>query len=202
MELSYGYPEMKYLSASDPVLQRLIDKYGKIIITTSDDYFADIVENIASQQLSLKAATTIINRLRHKAGKLTPDSLSALSLAVMRTCGLSSAKASYISLFSYNVRDGMIDLTHLHILSDEELIEYLTRIKGIGVWTAEMVALFSIGRKNIFSFSDIALKNGIMSAHGYKSLSKMRFEKLRKIYSPYCSIASLYYYRCNDEKRS
>jgi len=83
-------------------------------------------------------------------------------------------------------------------MTSEDVTKALRSIRGVGPWTAEMIALFTLGEKDIFSFQDIALKNGLMGAHGFKTLSKQRFEKLRKLYTPYCSIASLYYYRYND----
>ena len=85
-------------------------------------------------------------------------------------------------------------------LSDNEIINYLRQIKGVGLWTAEMISLFSLGKNNIFSYDDVALRNGIMKAKGFKTLSKKRFEMLRKKYSPYCSFASLYFYKVNDDK--
>lgn len=85
-------------------------------------------------------------------------------------------------------------------LSDIELIKSLTKIKCVSEWTAEMIALFNLERENIFSFKDVALKGGILKFHPqFKSLSKKHFEKLRKLYSPYCSYASLYFYKVNDD---
>ena len=92
------------------------------------------------------------------------------------------------------------DFSGLESLSDEELIQELCKIKGVGIWTAEMLALFTFKRKNIFSYSDVALKNGIMKAKGYKTLSLKRFNSLKKLYSPYCSYASLYFYAHNDSE--
>ena len=85
-------------------------------------------------------------------------------------------------------------------MCENVLDKSIENIKGVGRWTAEMVVEFTLGRLNIFSYYDVALKNGIMKAHSYKSLSKNRFEILRKKYSPYCSVASLYYYALNDAK--
>ena len=85
-------------------------------------------------------------------------------------------------------------------LNDFETIKCLRQIKGVGNWTAEMLALFALGKQNIFSFDDVALRNGIMKSKGFKTLSKKRFEALRKKYSPYCSFASLYFYRFNDDE--
>lgn len=100
-----------------------------------------------------------------------------------------------------NYSKGEYDFSILNDLYDENVIKYFRTIKGVGKWTAEMLALFSIGRENIFSYDDVALRNGIMKAKGFKTLSKKRFDMLRKKYSPYCSYASLYFYKVNDDKK-
>lgn len=99
-----------------------------------------------------------------------------------------------------NYSKGEYDFSILNDLDDENVIKYFRTIKGVGKWTAEMLALFSIGRENIFSYDDVALRNGIMKAKEFKTLSKKRFDMLRKKYSPYCSYASLYFYKVNDDK--
>lgn len=196
--LAYGKEELDYLGNKDLILKRLIGEFGHIEIDFSEDVFADIVFNIVGQMLSLKAGETIAKRLVNKAGGVNPQSLAKLSEQDYRSCGLSRAKAEYIKGFAIKVNSREFDLSVLKSMSSEEVIKALSSIKGIGTWTAEMIALFTLGEKDIFSFQDIALKNGIMGAHSYKTLSKKRFERLRKLYSPYCSIASLYYYRYND----
>ena len=196
--LSYGEKELDYLSEKDPVLKKLIEEFGHIQIELSEDIFADIVLNIVGQMLSLKAGETIAKRLRAKAGGIEPLALANLPEEGYRSCGLSGAKSKSIQALATKVEAKEIDLSTLTTMTSEEAIQTLRSIRGVGPWTAEMIALFTLGEKDIFSFSDIALKNGIMASHGYRSLSKTRFEKLRKLYSPYGSIASLYYYKYND----
>lgn len=133
-------------------------------------------------------------------GDLTPENVSKLSVDDIRRCGISNKKAEYIIALSNAVFEGKYDFDQLYSMTDEQVIKYLMKIKGVGKWTAEMIAEFTMGRLNVFSFDDVALLNGIKKAHGFKTLSKTRFERLRKLYSPYCSVASLYYYRCNDDK--
>ena len=96
--------------------------------------------------------------------------------------------------------DGSVDLDSLRSLEGESLTKALRRIKGVGPWTAEMICLFSLGKEDIWSFGDVALKNGIMKAKGLKSMSKTRFERIGKKYAPYRSYASLYFYRVNDDE--
>jgi len=196
--LAYGKEELDYLGKKDPVLNSLIEEFGHIQIDLSEDVFTDIVYAIVGQMLSLKAGETISKSLREKAEEINPHSLAKLRWQDYRSCGLSRAKAEYIKGFAIKVNSNELDLSLLKSMSSEDIIKTLSSIKGIGTWTAEMIALFTLGEKDIFSFGDTALKNGIMAAHGYRTLSKKRFEKLRRFYSPYCSIASLYYYRYND----
>ena len=166
----------------------------------SGDIFADLVSDIVGQMLSNRVAEVIVGRLRALAGGLTPEKLLAKTLEEIKNCGMSARKAEYILALSRDVKEGKYDFSRLDSMTDGEAIAYLMKIKGVGRWTAEMIAEFSLGRKDIFSYDDMALRNGIVKAHGFKTLSKKRFERLRKKYSPYASVASLYYYRLNDEK--
>lgn len=117
----------------------------------------------------------------------------------IRKCGISFSKINYIKGFARMVLNNQIDLNSIYQMLDEDVIKYLSKIKGFGRWTAEMIATFSLGRLNIFSFDDVALKAGIMKVHPeFKTLSKVRFERLRRLYSPYCTVAAIYYYHVND----
>ena len=109
-------------------------------------------------------------------------------------------EAEYIIELSNSILEGKYDFSLLDEMSDDDAIKYLVQIKGVGKWTAEMIVEFTMGRLDIFSYDDVALQNGIKKAHGFKTLSKQRFERLRKKYSPYCSVASVYYYAHNDDK--
>lgn len=172
-----------------------LNKYGIIEQELHDNYFEAIVQNIVSQQLSNKAADSINTRIHNQiGGEFTPGNIDSFGMDGLRGCGVSSNKAKYILEFATNINGGRFSLDSLESMTDDEVIAYLMTIKGVGRWTAEMIALFSLGRPNIFSYSDVALLNSILYFHDYKTLSKKRFESLRKKYSPYCSVASLYYY--------
>lgn len=135
-------------------------------------------------------------------GEFTPPHWRRIRREEIKSCGISRAQSgSGILALAQDTLEGKYDFSSLETLSDEKVIEFLTQIKGVGRWTAEMIAEFSLGRKNVFSETDVALRNGIMQAHGYKTLSKRRFAALKKKYSPYCSVASLYYYELNDVLR-
>lgn len=172
--------------------------YGDKIDNKNDNVYLAIISNIIGQQLSIKAKKSIYNRFVALLGDVNAENIICTPTEEIRKCGISYSKISYIKEFSNDFLNNKYDFETLNQFNDFELINYLKRIKGVGTWTAEMIALFTLGRENIFSFDDVALKNGIMKAKGYKTLSKKRFESLRKKYTPYCSYASLYFYKLND----
>ena len=197
---AYEEEESAYVAGKDPVMKELVERFGRLEISVSGYIFADLVSDIVGQMLSNRVAEVIVGRLRAQAGGLTPEKLLAKTLEEIKNCGMSARKAEYILALSRDVKEGKYDFSRLDSMTDGEAIAYLMKIKGVGRWTAEMIAEFSLGRKDIFGYDDMALRNGIVKAHGFKTLSKKRFERLRKKYSPYASVASLYYYRLNDEK--
>ncbi len=192
---------LEYLASRDNDLAFLISIYPNPSFPNSNNIYQDIVETIIGQMLSKKAADTIANRVKEKLGSSTFDAmkLKQASREELRACGLSYAKTDNLIQLALDVSQDKISFSHLDELADEEVLRYLMNIKGVGPWTSEMIALFSLGRQNIFSYLDVALKNGIMKAKGYKTISQTRFEQLRKKYNPYGSIASLYFYHCNDD---
>lgn len=198
--IEYGTSEMEYISSKNDVMKELVEKYGHLEMGHIEDIFTSLIIHIISQMLAANAANAIIKRFFELVKEVDPESVCKLSQEEIRKCGISSKKCEYILNLADDTRKGVYDFNSLSEMTDDQVISYLMKIKGVGRWTAEMIAEFTMGRKNIFSFDDVALQNGIMKAHGFKSLSKTRFERMRKLYSPYCSIASLYYYKCNDDK--
>lgn len=189
------------LQKKDIIFEKLFNRYGLIKYEDDSDIFSTIVFHIVSQMLSLKVADVIKKRIISLCdGNVCSEKLLILTREQLRACGISYSKADYILDFAFNYSIGKYDFKYMKNLSDNEIINYLRQIKGVGLWTAEMISLFSLGKNNIFSYDDVALRNGIMKAKGFKTLSKKRFEMLRKKYSPYCSFASLYFYEVNDDK--
>jgi DNA-3-methyladenine glycosylase II len=192
---------MNYLKNKDEEFSIFEKKYGLIEYDLYDDVFESVVLNIVGQMLSNKAASKIYERLvKICNGKITAENINKVDSEDMRKCGISYSKINYIKEFALRYSNNEYDFSNIIDMTDEEVIKKLREIKGVGLWTAEMLALFTLGRENIFSYDDVALRNGIMKAKGYKTLSKKRFEGLRKKYTPYCSFASLYFYRINDDK--
>ena len=137
------------LSKSDDIMSNLINKWGKLTLRPSDNLFEFVVRGIIEQMLSIKAAKVIFDRLLVLVGDITPENILKLSPEKIKSIGTSWNKATYIIEFSKSVIQGQIDLSKLKELSDNDLIERLVSIKGVGLWTAEMIACFGLGRLNI-----------------------------------------------------
>ena len=190
--------QASFLTKKDPTLGELIQKVGLIHMEAKDDIFISIVECIIGQMLSAKAAATIQARFEKVVGPVTSSNILATSDESIRKCGISYSKISYIKGLAKSVHEGTLSFDTFSKLSDMDVITELRKIKGVGLWTAEMIAMFTLGRLDIFSYDDVALKNGIMKIHQLKSMTKKRFAAYRKRYYPYASVAALYYYHAND----
>lgn len=198
--INYGMKEMQYISDKHPVMKTLVEHYGKLQMGKVKDIYTSLVLHIISQMLANSVSEILIKRFLNLVGEITPENVIRVGKEAIRECGISLKKAEYILELSHSIVEKVYDFSGLESMSDDETVKYLMQIKGVGKWTAEMIVEFTMGRLNIFSYDDVALQNGIKKAHGFKTLSKMRFEQLRKLYAPYCSVASVYYYAYNDDK--
>lgn len=191
---------INYLQSKDDLFFKLADCYGLIEIELYNDLFSSIVFHIVGQMLSLKAAHKIYERFEKLCNySIDPKTITALDSEAIKNCGMSSKKVKWIKEFAQKCLNNEIELGILEKLEDKKAVEYLMKINGVGEWTAEMIMMFSLGRANIFSFKDIALKNGIAKAKHLKEVNNKKFEQLKRKYSPYCSYAALYFYKCNDD---
>lgn len=191
--------ELEFLKKQDKKLAPFIEKYGNLSFVNNNSLYEDINKNIISQMLTIKAANTIFNKFINIIGSCTPENVLNSPDELLRKCGISYSKINYIKGIAENILNSKLCLENLENYNEIEIINILTKQKGIGIWTAEMIALFSLGKKNIFSYSDIALKQGIKVVHNEINIeNKEEFNKLKELYSPYCSIASLYYYHIHD----
>ena len=197
--IDYGQKEMEYLAGKDPVMAKLIAHYGHFERGVEQTVFSSLVTHIVSQMLSNKVGVVLNGRLHTLVGDYTPDHILQQTPAAIKGIGISQRKADYIVHLAKETADGNYDFDVLSSMTDDEVVAYLCQIPGVGEWTAEMIAEFTLGRLDIFSYGDAALRGGMMKAHGFKTLSKLRFERYRKKYTPYCSVASLYYYALNDD---
>ena len=187
----YGETEIRYLQKKDKKLCAAIDRIGMIQREVNPDLFSALVESVVGQQISSKAATTVRNRLFTLCG-LKQERLHSLTIEEIQACGMSLRKARYIKGIAEAAATKAVDFDALIEKSDHEIIEALTKLKGIGVWTAEMLLIFSLMRPDIVSYSDLAIRRGMMNLYGHKELPKDRFQRYARRYSPYGSVASLY----------
>lgn len=192
MNFSYGETELDYLKNRDAKLKDVIDQIGYIPREVDLDLFSSVVHNIAGQQISTKALETIWMRIQATLGEINADTILDAGMEKLQSCGISFRKADYITDFARKVKDGDFDIESIYSMSDQEAIDYLVSLKGIGVWTAEMILLFSLERPNIFSFDDLGIKRGLRMIYHHRNIDKKLFEKYRRRYSPYCSVASFY----------
>jgi DNA-3-methyladenine glycosylase II len=187
---------LEHFQKNDPTIFPYIEKFqDKLVLTTSEPstYFIKLCRSVAFQQLHGKAATTIWNRLLDKIDTENPTPQDVLNIDhdTMRSCGLSNAKANYIRNIAEAFKNDA-NYSNLQHLSDEEIIELLTKIKGVGRWTAEMFLMSTLGREDIFSFGDLGLKNGLIKVYNMKrEPSTKRIEKITSKWKPYRSYGSL-----------
>jgi DNA-3-methyladenine glycosylase II len=195
----YGQKEIKYLKSRDKKLAAAIDRIGMIEREVIPDPFTALVSSIVGQQISSKAADTVWNRLEALLETITPESIAKTEISEIQACGMSARKAGYIKGAAEAALSGQVDFNALHTLSDEEIIIKLSSLRGVGIWTAEMLLIFSLCRPDVVSFKDLAICRGMMNLYGLKELPKEKFERYRKRYSPYGSVASLYLWALSVE---
>lgn len=166
----YGEKELAYLRKKDKKLSAVIDRVGHIERAVDDDLFSAVVHHIVGQQISTKAQATVWARVQNALGTVDAEHVLGYGEANLQSLGISFRKP------------------------DEEIILELSALKGIGVWTAEMLLLFCLQRPNVFSYGDLAILRGMRMVYRHKEIDRARFERYRKRFSPYCSIASLYFW--------
>ncbi len=186
---------MAALSASDKHLAPIIERLGPLEREMEPDLFRGIARNIAGQQVSNAALATVWGRLQEACdGAVAPRTVLALGEEDLREVGLSGRKASYLLGVADEVASGRLDLDALAGLSDEDVVERLTQLKGIGRWTAEMLLLFSLGRPDVLAFDDLAIQRGMRMVHRHRTITPELFRRYARRDSPYGSTAALYYW--------
>jgi DNA-3-methyladenine glycosylase II len=192
---------LAHLKAADPLLGALIDRVGPCKIEYREPVFQTLVRSIVYQQLHGKAALTIYTRLANaaKADPLTPESILRLRPARMRAVGLSTQKLTYIRELARMTRDGHVNFNLCPNMADAEVVEHLTRVKGIGVWTAHMFLIFALRRLDVLPTGDLGVRAGMKKIYGLPELPKPdEMERIAAAWRPYCSIASWYLWRSLD----
>lgn len=188
---------ISHLRGSDPVLAAIIDQVGDYAIVYRDPGFETLVRSIVYQQLSGRVAFVILERLlRACGGAATPDRILRLRPSRMRSLGLSTQKTAYIRDLARLTRDGILLFEHLPALSDGEVIERLTQVKGIGVWTAHMFLMFALRRPDVLPTGDLGVRNAIQRAYALDSPPKPAdIERMGERWRPWSSVATWYLWR-------
>ncbi len=180
------------LAKRDKRLGRVIARLEPPQRPVQPDCFVGLVDSIVAQQISGKAAKTVSGRLRAAVGRLTPEALAHIEPEALRACGLSQRKAAYVQGVAAAVLSGALDMERLHLAPDAEAIRILSALDGVGVWTAEMLLIFSLCRPDVLSWGDLGIRQGMARLYGDRTLTRERFEQRRRRYSPFGSLASLY----------
>ena len=189
----YGEDAIEHLKARDAKLAAAIDATGHVYRAMEEgDLFNGVVHHIVGQQISSAALATIWGRIKGSLGEVTPATVNATSVEKLQSCGITFKKAGYIKDFAMKVDAGAFDIEAVAHMSDEEAIAALSAIDGIGTWTAEMLLLFNLGRPDILSFGDLGIHRGMRMVYHHRKVTRPMFEKYRRRYSPYGSVASLY----------
>lgn len=194
MFFAYGKKEITYLKQKDKRLAEIIDKIGMIEREVDTDLFSAVIHHIIGQQISTKAQATIWKRMKDQYGIINADTILSAGVSNLQSLGISFRKAGYITDFARKVKDGTFDIDGIWKKSDEEAIKELSSLQGIGVWTAEMILLFCMQRPNVLSFGDLAIQRGMRMVYHHRKIDRKLFEKYRRRLSPYCSVASLYFW--------
>jgi DNA-3-methyladenine glycosylase II len=188
----YGQEEIEYLKKKDKKLAVAIERIGFVERQIIPDVFTALINSIVSQQISMKAADTIWTRMQERFGKITPETIALKTAEEVQQCGITMKKAGYIKSIADAMISGEFNIAELSQLPDDEVCKRLSALNGIGVWTAEMLMIFCLQRPNIVSWDDLAIRRGIMMLYHHKKLDKVKFEKYKRRYSPYGTVAAFY----------
>ena len=191
-----------HLKKSDPVMRAIIERVGPCKMQFGEPRFHSLAEAIVYQQLNGKAAVTIFKRFSTLAGDpLTPAGILKLTSEQMRSVGLSKQKSSYLFDMAERAHRGELDFSRLGEMSDDKVIEHLTQVKGVGVWTAHMFLMFTLQRPNILPTGDFGVRTAIKKYYNKRKLpTPEQMEKIAKPWEPYRSIACWYLWQSLDVK--
>lgn len=183
---------IRFLTRADPVLGAAIRSIGPVRRASEPDLFRGLVRIIVGQQISTAAQASVWARLTGTLGEVSPRSVSDAGAEGLRAAGTSLRKAEYILGIAEQVLSGTLDLDALSRQSDARVVGALTALKGVGIWTAEMMLLFCLKRPDIVSFSDLGIRRGMGLLYGEPAVTRAVFDRIRQRYSPHGTAASLY----------
>ena len=187
------------LARRDPVLGAIIRANPRVALARRGDPFSTLARSIVGQQISVKAAQSVWDRLAAKAVLMTPECIARIDSAGLRSCGLSERKAGYLHALAQCFRDGRLNVERWPEWQDEAVIEDLIQVRGIGRWTAEMFLIFHLLRPNVLPLGDLGLQNAIRLHYGNgRALSDRRVRILTASWAPWCSVATWFLWRSLD----
>jgi len=196
----YWHKAKRILSKRDSILRTIIKKYKKGFLTTRNNPFFSLCRTIVGQQISTKAAESIWSRFEKKCKKrIIPNTVLKLSSRTLKNVGLSRQKVSYLKNIAKNFRNKSFSVSEIKKMNDEEAINYVTKLRGLGVWSAEMFLMFNLNRPNIFPINDIGLLRAI--SKNYKTSyppSKRFLDKVSKLHAGYRTVFTWYMWRSID----
>ena len=187
------------LAARDAVLRGLIERFQGLALARRGDAFTTLARSIVGQQISVKAAQSVWDRLSDRLGAVTPELLLRSRKPTLKACGLSGQKADYLKDLAKRSLDGALDTKRWHALDDEALIGELTQVRGIGRWTAEMFLMFHLARPDVLPLADLGLQRAMRLHYNRgRPLSDARMRKIGAVWAPWRSVATWYLWRSLD----
>ena len=192
----------KILSKKDKVMKKLINNYKDGSLVTRNDVFFSLCKSIIGQQISVAAANSVFFKFKKKCkNKINARTVSKLSFSSLKSCGLSKQKVKGIKDLAKRILNKTFKPNLIKKMTDEEAIEYLSELRQIGRWSAEMILLFTFNRSNIWPLQDIGLLRAISNNYNKKYFPPKTFlNKLHKKFTPYCSVATWYLWRSIDNE--
>jgi len=193
---------IRHLKKSDPILAAIIERVGPCRMEFGPPEFHSLAEAIVYQQLNGKAAVTIFKRFAALTGEpVTPQGILKLADEQLRCVGLSKQKSSYLKDMAERAARGELDFSRLHEMTDDEVIEHLTQVKGVGVWTAHMFLMFTLRRPDVLPIGDYGIQAAMKRHYKKRKMPKPeQMEKIAKAWQPYRSVACWYLWKSLDVK--
>ena len=198
MKPEYWERAKRSLGRRDPVMGAIVRRYPRIHLVSRGDPFLTLARSIVGQQISVKAAQSVWSRICALVPVVSPESVLEIRIKDLRACGLSDRKTEYISDLARRFADGAVQVHRWPDMGDEEVIEDLIQLRGIGRWTAEMLLMFSLLRPDVFPLDDLGLQKAIRRAYFKRKVSLKTMAKLGATWSPWRSVATWYLWRSLD----
>ena len=198
MKPDYWDSAKRTLARRDPVLGAIMRRFPKVHITQRGAPFNTLARAIVGQQISVKAAQSVWNKLLLCVSEVTPEKILSKKRKELRSCGLSDRKVEYIADLAQHFADGKIHVRRWPAMQDEDVIAELTEVRGIGRWTAEMFLMFNLLRPDVFPLGDLGLQKGIRVSYFKRTVSLNRMRKLGETWRPWRSVATWYLWRSLD----